>query len=499
MSNLIKTSKPINISISYAHADASHKDRLLSTLATLKGKKLVEAWTDRQIDGGNDWRDDIDQAMDACQIALLLVSPAFLASEFIQTVEMRRLMERRESDGIRVVPIIIRPCMWEFDDIGALQAWPKNGQAVITFSDDTGARDQVWLEIGRNIAGLAKAFLAQPTLADDADAFAETGADLPPDSDAAANPCNPFNPWQPALAPRFYGRDELLRNLASALDQRRSVSLIGDWRMGKTSLLLHWQMQAEANGRVVRMLSGEAPEAVSCASFVRVIIGQGAGHDGALDEPEHAADVLGNWARTLVPAGLPPLILIDEADGMLARLPHRFFERLRGLLNSQTLCLVLATRQTVDLIYQGAGGTSPFVNILEMRRVGLLEPDGAAWLIALGGITFGDEERALLRRWAGRHPYHLALLGRRLWEARQRGGAADDALVAYYDEAQVRLRELWKTLGEKEKANIFRVRDGQAIDRMASGAMALRGLLDTRGGKVEVFGEVLATWLRDQR
>ncbi len=98
-------SKPLSIFISYAHADESFKDRLLSHLTILQRQKLVHNWEDRQIDGGSDWRADIMAAMDGCDLALLLISDAFLASEFIQSVEMTHLLARRASAGIRVVPI----------------------------------------------------------------------------------------------------------------------------------------------------------------------------------------------------------------------------------------------------------------------------------------------------------------------------------------------------------------------------------------------------------
>jgi hypothetical protein len=55
-----------------------------------------------------------------------MVSPAFIASDFINTVELARLLERRAREGIRAVPIILRPCAWEHEKpIASLQARPK--------------------------------------------------------------------------------------------------------------------------------------------------------------------------------------------------------------------------------------------------------------------------------------------------------------------------------------------------------------------------------------
>jgi predicted phosphodiesterase len=74
---------------------------------------------------------------------------------------------------------------------------------------------------------------------------------------------NPYDPWTPATPPRFVGRQGLFRRLEAALEEGRSVSLVGDWRIGKSSVLQRWAQQVQARGRVVTQLSGEGPEGLS--------------------------------------------------------------------------------------------------------------------------------------------------------------------------------------------------------------------------------------------
>ena len=530
---------PLRIFVSYAHIDEAYKDRLSSHLAVLRRKKLVDVWHDRQIDGGDDWRADIRQAMDDCSLALLLVSDTFLNSEFIQSEEMEYLWQRRQKDGIRLAPIIVRPCPWKLDDkLGALQAMPKDGKPLISFSQTNGARDQAWTDIAykiaewanagepspvvqetplpaveeaiavlaptsppatpRNIGGLlgfvgrlmqgiaAKAPSPPPRPALPPEPMAAE-AEATPGAPPAAAPVavNPFDPWDEAVPPRFVGRTDLLRRLAQALDEKRSVSLVGDWRIGKTSILHTWRMKATDAGRIVRFVSGEGPEAVSCAAFVAAVTGGPA----TPDDPDAAADRLSTWAEAASPAGLPPLILIDEADRMLTRFPHRFFERLRGMLGR--ICLVLSTRQEVDRIYAADNSTSPFINRLEMQRVGLLDEAAAEALIAQGGDVLTDEDRDLMRTWAGGHPYYLTLLGRHLWDARREGGSTEDALGLFQDEAAARLRELWRTLDDSDRQQLDGLLKGDAVD----GQLVRRGLVVA--GKA--FGGVMTEWLNSKR
>ncbi len=269
-------------------------------------------------------------AMNSCDLALLLISDAFLASDFIQSVEMAHLLARRdrekacEGGALRVVPIIVRPCQWrlDVDTISTTQALPTDGKPIVTFPEENGARDQAWSDISGKIASWARAHQGAQAGAQ-VGVLAGSGAPAPAGTHTrAAAPINPFNPWQSSLPQHFFGRDDALRTLASALETGRSVSLVGDWRIGKTALLVNWQAQAKAMGRVVRLLSGDRLEVGSCGAFVREITGQAVpmGSDNA----DQCANLLTAWADSVAPQGLPPVILLDKADTVLRTLPYRF-------------------------------------------------------------------------------------------------------------------------------------------------------------------------------
>jgi len=143
--------------ISYSHKDEEFKDELVTMLAGLQRRGVIDAWQDRRIEAGDEWYKSIQDAMDDCDLALLLVSPDYLASRFIQAEEQPKLLQRREEMKARVIPIIVRPCLWQSEStISILQVLPKDGKPVITFSKDTGARDQVWTEIAQVIERLAQ-------------------------------------------------------------------------------------------------------------------------------------------------------------------------------------------------------------------------------------------------------------------------------------------------------------------------------------------------------
>jgi hypothetical protein len=69
--------------ISYSHKDEEWKDRLVIHLGVLSHQGLLDLWDDRRIGAGEDWYQEIHEAMNAASVAVLLISPAYLASEFL--------------------------------------------------------------------------------------------------------------------------------------------------------------------------------------------------------------------------------------------------------------------------------------------------------------------------------------------------------------------------------------------------------------------------------
>ncbi|MEI2781232.1 MAG: toll/interleukin-1 receptor domain-containing protein [Candidatus Competibacter sp.] len=99
--------------ISYAHADAKWLKRLQVHLKPLERDHRIECWDDTRIQPGMDWRREIDQALARARVAVLLVSGAFLASDFIAKNELPPLLDAAEREGALILPIILGPCRFE--------------------------------------------------------------------------------------------------------------------------------------------------------------------------------------------------------------------------------------------------------------------------------------------------------------------------------------------------------------------------------------------------
>ena len=108
-----KLNEAPKVFLSYSHRDEEWKDRLLGHLAVLEEQGLIELWEDRRIEAGAEWADEIQEAMEASDVAVLLVSANYLTSRFILDVEVPRLLQRRDREGIEIFPIIVKPCCWD--------------------------------------------------------------------------------------------------------------------------------------------------------------------------------------------------------------------------------------------------------------------------------------------------------------------------------------------------------------------------------------------------
>jgi TIR domain len=120
----------LEIFFSYAHTDEKLRKKLEEHLSILKWEGNIVEWHDRKIGAGQEWAREIDTHLTKAQIILLLVSAAFLHSDYCTGIEMKQAIERHEHGEAKVIPIILSPVLWQSSPLGKLQALPKDGKPV---------------------------------------------------------------------------------------------------------------------------------------------------------------------------------------------------------------------------------------------------------------------------------------------------------------------------------------------------------------------------------
>jgi predicted acylesterase/phospholipase RssA len=88
--------------ISYSHRDANWLDVIKAPLEPYVELRGLQVWDDTNIPPGDDWRRTISDALAQTRVALLLVSPGFLNSEFIRDEELKYFLEAAERHAVKV-------------------------------------------------------------------------------------------------------------------------------------------------------------------------------------------------------------------------------------------------------------------------------------------------------------------------------------------------------------------------------------------------------------
>ena len=116
--------------ISYSHADREWVDRLQKMIRPLERSHGLRLWDDSQIQPGDKWREEIEAALAAAKVALLLVSSDFLASEFVTNSELPQLLTAAEEEGLRILWVPVRPSLVRRTPISAYQALGDPGRPL---------------------------------------------------------------------------------------------------------------------------------------------------------------------------------------------------------------------------------------------------------------------------------------------------------------------------------------------------------------------------------
>lgn len=127
----------INLFIAYAPEDEALKEQLEKHLGILKRNQFIDIWHNRRIEADADWSQRISQYLDTSQVILLLISPDFLASDYLYQTELKAALKKHYARQATVIPILLRPCVWQLPELEILNVLPANQEAVTSKAWET--------------------------------------------------------------------------------------------------------------------------------------------------------------------------------------------------------------------------------------------------------------------------------------------------------------------------------------------------------------------------
>jgi len=386
--------------ISYSHKDEEWKNRLRPHLKMLERVGRITIWDDRQIDAGAEWYNEITQVMEQAAVAVCLISADYLASDFCVKEEIPYLLERRTRDGMALIPVLLRPCLWEaIPWLRAIQMLPRDGKSVSKdFKDDC---DTPFAEVAKSIFAIV-------------------------DNPAYEPPAPPPPRWSPpekvdirrlpVTGAELFGRQKELALLDEAWESGEThvISLVAWGGVGKSTLVNKWlEHLAADNYRGARRVygwsfysQGTGERVTSADLFISEALTWFGDPDPTQGSPwdkgQRLADLVRRDKTLLILDGLEPLQ--SDLDYERGKLKDPALAVLLAELarQNQGLCVITTREAVADL--------TPFPETTCQQDLEQISAEAGRALLRVGGVQGADAELEQAACDFGLHALALNLL-----------------------------------------------------------------------------------------
>ncbi|MFH6604030.1 TIR domain-containing protein [Maribacter algicola] len=102
-----------NIYTIYASVDEALVFQLLHRLKSLEKDQNVHTWYDDPIHCDQLWQPREASRIDQTNVFLLMLSNAFMHSEFVKQLEFKQVIDRYKAGEAKIIPIILDDCPWD--------------------------------------------------------------------------------------------------------------------------------------------------------------------------------------------------------------------------------------------------------------------------------------------------------------------------------------------------------------------------------------------------
>jgi TIR domain len=135
--------------ISYSHKDTKWRKDLEIHLKPYLRDGPIKGWSDQQIVPDSKWFEEIKSALAQTKVAVLLVTPDFLASDFIHEHELGPLLKEAEKGGVTIVRVPVYASAYKKTAIESYQAVLSPETPLAGISKPK--RAQAWVRICEEI------------------------------------------------------------------------------------------------------------------------------------------------------------------------------------------------------------------------------------------------------------------------------------------------------------------------------------------------------------
>src|SRR5437588_8749947 len=127
---------PVEVYYSYAptERDEELRQELEHHLKILEHAGQIAGWHRAEIRAGSVHAQERTAHLEKAQLILLLISPDFLASSEAYGIEMKYALARQARGETHVIPILLRPVLYEGAPFAHLEILPSNGKPITSWT-----------------------------------------------------------------------------------------------------------------------------------------------------------------------------------------------------------------------------------------------------------------------------------------------------------------------------------------------------------------------------
>jgi hypothetical protein len=132
----------------YADEDKRLVNQCKDHLSWLVEKGFITLWDHSNINPGEEWEGRLEEYLNKAEIILLFISASFLASKQRYDIGMQQAITRHERKEASLIPIILRPVLWQEAPLDkVLEPLPEGGKAISRWT----SRDDGFTNVAQGI------------------------------------------------------------------------------------------------------------------------------------------------------------------------------------------------------------------------------------------------------------------------------------------------------------------------------------------------------------
>lgn len=343
---------------------------------------------------------------------------------------------------------------------------------------------------------------------------------------SASAPTNPFFNRQRITDARYFvGRALEIEALCSAVATRQCRAVVGERKLGKSSLLTHLARpdtlrahNLDPGKHIFLYVDLEGMQNITYEEFWPEILDR---LEVVLPETQTdlrqmtrelalSVEVRFTQVRRLLRRidreGLVLVLMLDEFESLASNpaFSASFYGELRSLAGELGVVYITASKRSLyDLTYTHADTlSSPFFNIFSEVRLGLMPPDEATHVLTTLSAqadvpAFDATQTAALIELAGPQPFFLQVAGSYLYLELKDGQVDAEALERmgrrFRAEAEDHFRYLWAQLEPDEQHGLMHL--DRATDDLLKRLLAKALVRKPDGGRLKPFGAAFAEFV----